>query len=175
MTSARPTRVSRRDLARWVFGGVLVVAGAHTLRRVLLPERLGRGGKRTLEALLDAMLPDGPRPGHRATGVLQALVAALERERQPRRALVEGLRLLERGARRAGASSFAALAPDDRLRLFVACGDAADRTLPRFFYLTLRDAAMRLHYSKRVAWRPLGLPHPPQPDGYDDISGAPRG
>ncbi len=140
-----------------------------------MPPRLDDAGRRTLEALLDALLPEGPQPGHRTTGVMPRLVAELERERQTRRALVEGLRRLERRAGAMGARSFAALGPADRLRAFLDCGEAPDRSLPRFFYLTLRDAAMRLHYSQHAAWRPLGLAHPPQPDGYDDFAEAPRG
>jgi hypothetical protein len=166
---------TRRDLARWAFGGVLLAAGTHTLRRVFLPPRLDDAGRRTLEALLDALFPEAPGPGHRATNVMPRLIAELEGERQRRRALLEGLRLLERGSRRAGAESYVALAPERRLQLFLECGEAPDRSLPRFFYLTLRDVALRLHYSNRAAWRPVGLPHPPQPEGYDDFAEAPRG
>jgi hypothetical protein len=54
MAPPQPTRVTRRDLARWAFGGVLLVVGAHTLRRVFMPRRLDDGGRRTLAALLDA-------------------------------------------------------------------------------------------------------------------------
>jgi hypothetical protein len=122
-----------------------------------MPPRLG-GGRQTLTALLDALLPDGEQAGHRATGVLPRLVAELERERQTRRALVEGLDGLEKSARRDGAASFAGLDAETRLRLFLACGDDADGSLPRFFYLTLRDAALRLHYSSRAVWQPLALP-----------------
>jgi hypothetical protein len=172
---AQGTGVTRRDLARWALGGTLIVAGASTLRRVFMPARLDERGRRTLEALLDAILPDGERPGHRATGVLPRLVAELENERQTRRALVEGMRLLERRGRAEGASSFAALGPERRVALFTACGEDEYGSLPRFFYQNVRDAALRLHYSRRAAWRPLGLPHPPQPDGYEDFAEAPRG
>ncbi len=175
MAPPRLTRVTRRDLARWAFGGVLLAVGAQTLRRVFLPPRLDDGGRLTLAALLDALLPDGRQPGHRATGVLPRLVAELEQGRQTRRALVEGLRLLERESRSAGAGSFGVLAPAARLQLFLECGEADDRSLPRFFYLTVRDTTLRLHYSNRAAWQPLGLPHAPQPDGYDDYGEAPRG
>jgi hypothetical protein len=167
--------VTRRDLLRYAIGGALIAGGGWTIVRVVFPPRLGGSRLRTLEALLDVVLPEGDLPGHRTTGVMPSLVTHLEAKRSTRRALGDGLRHLERRARSAGAGGFAELDPAARVRLFAACGDQPDGSLLRFFYRTVRDEAMRLHFAQPEVWRRVGLPNPPQPDGYPHYSDPPHG
>jgi hypothetical protein len=167
--------ISRRDLLRYAIGGALLAGGGWTIVRVVFPPRLSESRLRTFEALLDVVIPEGDLPGHRTTGIMSALVTQLEANRNSRRALGDGLRHLERRARSVGADGFAELDPVARMRLFAACGDQPDGSLLRFFYRTVRDGAMRLHFSQPVVWRRVGLPNPPQPDGYPLYSEAPNG
>jgi hypothetical protein len=174
-SSAKRGSVSRRDLLRYAIGGALLAGGGWTIVRVVFPPRLAESRFRALEALLDVMLPEGDLPGHRTTGVMPALVTHLEAKRSTRRALGDGLRHLERRARSGGADEFAELDPAARIRLFAACGDRPDGSLLRFFYRTVRDEAVRLHYAQPAVWRRVGLPNPPQPDGYPLYFEPPHG
>lgn len=173
--SAKRGVVSRRDLLRYAIGGGLLAGGGWTIVRVMFPPRLGESRLGALEALLDVVLPEGDLPGHRTTGIMPALVTQLEAKRSTRRALGEGLRHLERRAKSAGADGFAELDPAARNRLFAACGDRPDGSVLRFFYRTVRDEAIRLHYAQPAVWRRVGLPNPPQPDGYPSYSEPPHG
>jgi hypothetical protein len=87
-------------------------------------------------------------------------------KRQTRRALVEGLQVLNRTARSRGAPDFVALASDQRHAVLEACARAAPGSVPEFFYRTVRDRAMQLAYSHPITWKRLGFAHPPQPEGY---------
>jgi len=167
--------VSRRDLLRYAVGGALLAGGGWTILRVAFPPRLGDSRLGALEALLDVVLPEGELPGHRTTGIMPALVTHLESKRSTRRALGEGLRHLDRRARSVGADGFTELDPAARARLFAACGERPDGSLLRFFYRTVRDEAMQLHYAQPAVWRRVGLPNPPQPDGYPSYSEPPLG
>jgi Gluconate 2-dehydrogenase subunit 3 len=169
------SRTSRRHVLRTALGGVLLGTGLFILRRVFLPSALGTSGREAFTAMLDALLPDGDLPGWRRTTVMPRLVDDLSARRQTRRALVEGVEWLDRRARRRYGRPFASLLEPERDRVVRDAADQAEGTLPRFFYRVVRDRAMRLHYAHPAAWRPLGLPHPPQPDGYPDFTEPPRG
>jgi hypothetical protein len=121
-----------------------------------------------LEALLDTLLPDGERAGHRATGVLAVLWSAAERSPPARRYLEQGLARLDAAAVARGATTFAALAPDAREAVVAAFAAAAPGSPERGFYDAVRDEAFQQHYTHPAAWGPLGLTAPPQPLGYLD-------
>lgn len=164
---------TRRDLFRGLLGVAASAAGAWILKRIFLPGRLDTSGRATLETLLDTLIPDGEFPGHRATGVLPKLLSDLEGSRQTRRALVEGIDLLDRGARRAGSRSFRDLPAPRRAELVREIADAEEGSLPRFFYQSVRNRAMEIHYSSPETWNAVGFTHAPQPDGYPDFAEKP--
>ena len=164
---------SRRDLLQGLLGTAAFAVGAWILKRVFLPGRLDASGQRTLEAFLDTLIPDGRFPGHRATGVLPKLLPELEERRQTRRALVEGVELLDRGAKRAGSPSFRELDPARRADLVREIARAGEGTLPRFFYESVRNRAMEIHYASPAAWKVVGFTHAPQPEGYPDFAEKP--
>lgn len=166
--------LTRRSLLRRFTATVLLLAGGRILWRVFLPGRIGPSERERLAAVLDTLIPDGEFPGARQTGVLDALIAECEPVRQSRRAVVEGLALLDQQARRFGADSFASLTTVQREAALLECAAAEPGSLPWFFFRTVRDGAMRLHYSHPLAWRAVGLSHPPQPQGYADYTQAPR-
>jgi hypothetical protein len=164
---------NRRAFLRRAIGVALLLSGAHILRRVFFPARIGDRERATLAAVLDTLLPDGELPGARRTGVLEPLLAQCAAQRQTRRAIVEGTALVEAAALRRGATSFAALGDEERAQILNECASAARESLPWFFFRTVRDGAMRLHYLHPLAWRAAGLPHAPQPRGYADYDQAP--
>ncbi len=164
---------TRRDLLQGLLGAAAFATGAWILKRIFLPGRLSASGRATLETLLDTLIPDGPYPGHRATGVLPRLLLQLEGSRQTRRALVEGIELLDRGARRAGSPSFRELDPARRAELVRDIARADEGTLPRFFYQSVRNRAMEIHYASPASWKAVRFTHAPQPEGYPDFAEKP--
>jgi len=165
---AEATRSARRVPANSKIDSETSTAGAWILRRVFFPPRFDAGEVQTLLALLDTLIPEGEFPGARRTSILASLLRACESERRTRRALREGVHLLDRQARALEARSFVELDEGRRADVVNECARAADGTLPRFFYRTVRHRAMQLHYGQRMAWSSMRLDHPPQPDGYPD-------
>jgi hypothetical protein len=165
---------SRRQLLQRAAALLALLVGGRILWRVFFPARLGPRGRETLAVVLDTLIPDGDFPGARRTGVLERLVTQCDATRQTRRALVEGTDLVEVAARRRGATSFAALANAEREAILAECAAADDGSLPWFFFRTVRDRAMRLHYAHPLARQAVGLDHPPQPLGYVDYADAPH-
>lgn len=161
-------RCTRRSLLQGALGATLIATGAWILQRVYFPRRLAAAEVETFAALLDTLIPDGEFPGTRQTGILASLLRTCESQRQTRRAVLEGVHLLDRKSRALGARNFVTLDARQRAVVVEECALAAERTLPRFFYRTVRDRAMQLHYSQKVAWKLLRFDHPPQPDGYLD-------
>ncbi|MFI5397094.1 MAG: gluconate 2-dehydrogenase subunit 3 family protein [Candidatus Binatia bacterium] len=161
-----PEGSSRRSLLRAGLALALLATGGWILRRVYLPRRLKPAEVDTLAALLDTLIPGGEFPGARQTGFLDRLLRECDSKRQTRRALVEGVQLLDSKAGGRGASGFLGLEPQQREEVVEECARGADGTLPRFFYRTVRDRAMQLHYSQPATWKPLRFDHPPQPEGY---------
>ncbi len=164
---------TRRDVLQALLGAAALASGAWILKRVFFPGRLSASGRASLETLLDTLIPEGRFPGHRTTGVLPKLLTELEGSRQTRRALVEGVELLDRGARHAGSPSFRELSPARRDALVREIAGFAEGTLPRFFYESVRNRAMEIHYASPAAWKALGFPHAPQPEGYADFAEKP--
>jgi hypothetical protein len=166
MSSVRRVPWTRRQFLQRAVAVLSLLAGGRILWRVFLPARVGPRERATLADVLDTLIPDGDFPGARRTGVLERLVAECEATRQTRRALVEGAALVEAAARRRGAVSFAALDNAQREAILGECAAAENESLPWFFFRTVRDRAMRLHYAHPLARKAVGLGHPPQPLGY---------
>ena len=124
---------------------------------------------KTLQDVLDVLIPNGEYPGHQTTGVL----ATLERELgvpdgKPERLLLEFIDHLEAGATRRGAPSFSASSPiarEEVLRELDRVNDAQFRFV--------RARALILHYSHPASWPALRFSHAPQPQGYADFSEPP--
>jgi len=172
---APPRGTSRRDVFRLALGAAAVAAGLAVLRRVLLPGSLHADGRATLEALLDTLLVDEGLPDWRSTGVMPRLADELAARRQGRRALVEGVAWLDARAREVHGRTFRALPPAARAGVVASAERSGPGSLPHYFYRVVRDRAVELHYAHPSLWRPLGLPHPPQPEGYPDFAEAPPG
>jgi len=148
--------------------------GGRILWRVFFPRRLGDSQRKVLVAVLDTLIPDGEFPGAARTGVIEPLIAECEATRQTRRALIEGVELIDAVARRRGAPSFSAIDRDQREAILADCASAENGSLPWFFFRTVRDRSMRLHYSHPLARKTLGIDHPPQPQGFLDYWQAPH-
>ncbi len=159
--------MTRRQLLRWSIGAVLIGSGGWILKDVFLPRRLDSEEIATLDSLLATILPDT------STALRERLLGSLEKQRQKRRALVEGVALLERGAANHGAADFRNLNRALRESVVAELAAAPDGSMPRFFYRVVRDRAFELYYSRSTSWPPLRFPHPPQPDGYPDYQEPP--
>ena len=154
---------SRRVLLQRGLALVSVLIGGRIVWRVLFPPHVGPRERDTLATVLDTLIPDGDFPGARRTGVLERLVAECETTPQTRRALVEGTAFVEAAARQRGARSFAALTDAARGAILAECAVAENASLPWFFFRTVRDRAMRLHYAHPLARRAvdwIGRPSP---------------
>jgi len=171
---AAPPRFTRRDAVSAGAGALSLGTGLFILRRVLLPSRLSPEERETFAAVLDVLLPDGTFPGHRATGVLAPLLSELESRRQTRRALADGVRLLDREARARGAASFRALPEPAGAEILERWSSEETGTIRRFFFQVVRGRAMELHYAHPASWKPLRFGGPPQPDGHFDYAEPPR-
>ncbi len=166
---------TRRGFLRTIAGLSAVGAGLVVLRRVALPPGVGAGERRTLAALLDTFFPADGYPGWREAGIDRRLVAELSAHRRTRRGLVEGLGWLERTARRRYSRSFALLPEARRTAIVAEAADHPPGSLPRYFYRIVRDRALALYCAQPAFWRRVGMPHPPQPDGYPRYWEPPRG
>jgi len=158
----------RRDLLRFGAGLLSLATGTWLFKRVYLPRRLNASEVETFSAFVDALIPDGEFPGARRTGIIEPLLAECQTGRHRRRALVEGLRRLDREAARQGAAPFARLGPAQRERIVADLARQRRGSIPFFLYRTVRDRALELHYAHPAAWKAVGFPHPPQPQGYAD-------
>ena len=165
----RPVAVrTRRSVLRTLSGVMLIGAGGWILRIVLIPRRLKPAEVETVSVLLDTLIPDGEFPGAKRTGILEPLLRECASTWHTARALLRGVQWLEQQARAHGAAEFRGLPLQDREQIVAQCAAAAEGTLPRVFYRTVRDRAIRLHYAHPFAWQRVGLPHAPQPYGYPD-------
>lgn len=168
-----PRHWTRRSVLRAGVGAVLVGFGGWLLQRVYFPRRLAAVDRETLAALMDVLGPTAEFPPPLRAALLERLVEDGESKRQTRRALVEGVRLLNHAARDRGARDFVTLDRDQQEAVVEACAAAAEGSLPLFFYRTVRGRTMQLVYSQPLAWRRLRFPHPPQPDGYPNYREPP--
>lgn len=166
---------TRRAFLQGVLGAAFIAAGAWIIERVYFPRRLSADEIETVAALLETLIPDGEFSGARQTELLANVIRAYESKRQTRRALLEGVHLLDHKAREHGARNFLTSEVRQRAAVVEECARAAAGTLPHFFYRTMRDRAMRFHYSHAVTWKPLRFAHPPQPDGYLNYWQVPDG
>ena len=129
--------------------------------------------KEMVAALLDILVPGTRVPGHRATGILDAVLADFRSNMTTHRALLDGLILLDEMARRRGAAGFLSLDRDGRLKVVEKLSRSAPGTTGWLFFGYLRERAMLRHYANPISWGPLGLHHPPQPKGYRDYREPP--
>ncbi|HKI86050.1 MAG TPA: hypothetical protein VKA53_04820 [Thermoanaerobaculia bacterium] len=159
--------LTRRQLLRWGLGAALIGSGGWILKGVFFPRHLDPREVSTLDSLLATLLP-ATTPKLR-----DQLLEGLEGARQTRRALIEGVALLERRAQGLGATTFRALDQGRREKIVAELEAAPDGSMARFFYRVVRDRAFALYYSQAASWRPLHFPHPPQPDGYLDYQEPP--
>jgi hypothetical protein len=126
-----------------------------------------------LGALLDILIPDGEVPGHRATGILEAVLEDFRSNAQTHKALLDGMELLDEAARRQGGAGFLALDHVGRVRVVEELARSEQGTPGWLFYGFLRERAMLRHYADPMAWSALGFHHPPQPRGYYDYREPP--
>lgn len=164
---------TRRVFLRRATGLLLLGSGAWIFARLLLPRRLQPVEVESFTAFVDTLVPDGEIPSGRRTGIVEPLLRYCESTRQRRRALVEGVAMLDAAARRSGAASFATLDLATRTAIVEGFEAAAEGSVPHFLYRTARDRALQLHYATPLTWGPLKFSGAPQPNGHYDYEDPP--
>ena len=164
---------TRRVFLRRATGVLLLASGGWLLARLFLPRRPRPAEVESFAAFVDTLLPDGEIPGARRTGIVEPLLRHCESDRHGRRALIEGVAILDREARRRGAATFATLDVGARTAIVEGFARADQQSVPGFLYRTVRDRAMQLHYAPPAAWGPLRFSGPPQPNGHYDYQDPP--
>jgi gluconate 2-dehydrogenase subunit 3-like protein len=129
----------------------------------------------SLEALVDTIVPRDQDPGGLDAGVHTRILARLPRDRAGLELYRDGLELLDRLARGAGALSFRALPGAERERILssLASGPAGPETLgERFFHRARRDV-LAYYWGSVVGQRVVG--YRPPLSGYPEYADPPRG
>jgi hypothetical protein len=166
-------------LARRYFFRVLARAGAFfalgsTSQAAVLGSGPEGSGERTLEAYLDALIPDDELgPGALELGVGRRMIARAQESRRYRAFLDQGCRWLDDEAKKRGAEAFADLSEDGR-NAVVALAAAEPNSYPQRFFRATRHTAFYLYYAEPRAWAAIGYDGPPQPEGFMDYAAAPR-
>jgi len=118
---------------------------------------------RTLECVLDTMIPQSADGSFPAAGALGLAAAVSERFGDAAPLVAQGLSALNELAAEHGASDFAALAADDRAQLLEQFAVQQPTFLPLLSFHTYA-----VYYQHPRVREALGLgPRPPFPEGYE--------
>lgn len=145
--------------------------------RAALAAPIGGRSSYPLTALgpyLDILIPRDETGSATDLGIHRRLVNQARRDRQRMRLLRGGCKWLDFEARARGAGGFTGLDPAAQEAIVARAAGARDGSLPRAFFDTTRDAAVRAYYAEPAVWGALGYRGPPQPAGYMDHAGPPR-
>lgn len=123
--------------------------------------------EQTLAAFLDVLLPqDAYSPSASQLKIDQELLTNVETNPALKSLIQRGCKWLNQQAK----GSFSALPDEYKLQLVAWMAEKASPSkLPSLFFLHTRYHAVALYYSKEAAYQSVGLPHPPQPQGYPEL------
>jgi gluconate 2-dehydrogenase gamma chain len=175
-------RISRRRLLASATSTLLFVGGSACSRTRRSYRLLDEGQASTLSALCEQIIPTDETPGAAWAHVVKFIDRQLVYRHQQHLSLYrEGLAALDSVALMQHRSAFAAV-PFDAQTLMVAALEKGELAIPTWsptaqkaFFRTVRDHTMQGYYGdprhggnrEMVAWRALGVPHPPV-RGRDD-------
>ena len=175
-------RVSRRRLLASASSALLFAGGSACSRTRRSYRLLDDGQASTLSALCEQIIPTDETPGAAWAHVVKFIDRQLVYHYQQHVALYrEGLAAMEAAALAQHRSNFAAL-PFESQTAMVAALERGELVVPSWppaaqkaFFRTVRDHTMQGYYGdprhggnrEMVAWRALGVPHPPV-RGRDD-------
>lgn len=126
----------------------------------------------TLSAFLDILLPeDLHSPSASQLRIDQELLINTQSDPALNALLKRGCKWLNEQAK----GSFSSLPSEYKLQLITWMAEKASLSkLPGLFFLHVRYHAVTLYYSKQPAYTSIGLPHPPQPQGYPELLHRPN-
>ncbi len=165
--------ISRRDFLRFVLGGGLLAASAYLFKETLRPSQLSRDEERTLEALLDTLIPADETPGALQFGVAEKIKAKVSEEDRYRLLIRKGCAWLDDTARKSNSKSFGVLSEKDRDLILESALKSDAGSVQRIFFQQIRADAFHYYYSDRRSWARIGYNGPPQPDGFPNYFRSP--
>jgi hypothetical protein len=164
--------LNRRDFIRLLFGSGLLAASAYLFKGVFLPSQLSQKEARTIEAVLDTLIPEYNGPGALALGVGDKVKMKAASDYKYRRLLKMGCTWLDKAAERLG-PGFASLKEDGRDAVLTIAYESTPNSLQRIFFDRMRADAFYYYYSEPASWKQIGYNGPPQPAGFPDYDKPP--
>ncbi|MBF0319916.1 MAG: gluconate 2-dehydrogenase subunit 3 family protein [Nitrospirae bacterium] len=165
--------VSRRDFLRVAVGGGLLAVSAYLFRDLFRPTRLSLSEERTLEALLDTLIPEDVTPGALQLGVPEQVKSKAATDNRYRLLIKKGCTWLNSMARELNAEGFVYLKEEGRDAIIDKALKSGYGSMQRIFLYTMRADTLHYYYSHRGSWASLGYNGPPQPYGFPDYYQAP--
>ncbi|MGE5300269.1 MAG: gluconate 2-dehydrogenase subunit 3 family protein [Acidobacteriota bacterium] len=165
---------SRRSFLRVTLGIALLASSGYILKDLFLPSQIDPAKRRTLEALLDTLIPSDTTPGAVQLGVSRKILGKAFEDSEYRRLVRKGCDWLDRMAGDHKVNSFSSLGGREREELVGQAEEAPAGSLPRIFFERMRAEAFFHYYAHPASWKKIGYTGPPQPDGYPDYAAAPK-
>jgi hypothetical protein len=132
------------------------------------PPQLTHKEQRTLEALLDTLIPEDATPGALQLGVAEKLKTKSVGENQYRRLIKKGCAWLNSMAGNINSKSFTTLKEEDRDSVIMKALKSDIGSMQRIFIQQMRADAFYHYYGHPGSWTQLGYNGPPQPNGFPD-------
>jgi hypothetical protein len=164
---------SRRSFLRATLGIGLLASSGYILKEFFFPPQIGSAERRTLDALLDTLIPSDATPGAVQLGVARKIFDKASEDAGYRRLISKGCGWFDRKARGRGADGFPSLGEREREELVEQAEKADAGSVPGIFFERLRADAFFHYYAHPASWQGTGYKGPPQPDGYPDYADAP--
>ncbi|MCG6551206.1 MAG: gluconate 2-dehydrogenase subunit 3 family protein [Candidatus Magnetominusculus sp. LBB02] len=165
--------VTRRDFLRLTVGGGLLLVSAYLFKEIFRPAQLSAGEQRTLDALVDSLIPEDETPGALRLGVPQAIKLKAAADSRYRYLIKRGCAWLDMTARGQNAESFESLKAEGRDAIIGKAINSEVESLPKIYLYQMRNDAFHYYYGHRESWAVLGYDGPPQPCGFPDYYLAP--
>jgi hypothetical protein len=164
---------SRRSFLRLTLGIGLLASSGYILKNVFLPSQITSRENKTLEALLDTLIPSDETPGAIELGTLGKIRLLADRDYQYRRLLKSGCAWLNDKAAEQNTDTFSSLSAAKREEVVRQAAGSRPESMPRLFFERIRSDAFDHYYAQPESWRALGYKGPPQPEGFPDYADAP--
>ena len=162
--------LTRRKFLRLTTGIGLLASSGYILKDIFLPPQLDVAERRTLEAVLDTLIPSDETPGALKLGVSSKILDKASQDAQYRRLIRKGCSWLDRKASGRGASGYSSLDEGNREAVMGELAGVPDGSVAAIFFEQLRSDAFFHYYAHAASWRGMGYKGPPQPEGYPDYT-----
>lgn len=165
--------VSRRDFLRFLAGGGLIAISAYLFKEIFRPARLSDSEERTLDSLVDTLIPEDETPGAIQLGVAEMMKSKAAADNRYRFLIKKGCTWLDKMARGLNVRDFTSLKTDDRDAIIGNALNSEPDSVQRICLYRMRADAFYYYYGHRKSWTQIGYKGPPQPYGFPDYYAAP--